>query len=67
MNTDAKYSLHCEECGSESIALIGATCEWSTARQSWIVEDMYDPTFICGECQHESDECEERTAEEVSA
>jgi len=55
-----KYSIHCEKCGSESMALVGAICEWNIKTQSWIVEDMHDPSFVCGECYLESNECEER-------
>ena len=54
------FSVHCEKCGSTSIALIGAIAEWDMKAQGWRIEDMYDPTFVCGECGCESNECEER-------
>ena len=54
------FSVHCERCGSTSIALVGAICEWDMKAQGWRVEDMFDPTFVCGECYLESNECDER-------
>lgn len=54
------FSVHCEGCGSTSIALVGAICEWDMKAQGWRVEDMFDPTFVCGECYLESNECDER-------
>ena len=54
------FSVHCEGCGSTSIALVGAICEWDMKAQGWRVEDMFDPPFVCGECYLESNECDER-------
>jgi len=54
------FSIHCKECGSDSVVLIGAVAEWNMEAQGWRIEDIYDPTFVCGDCQHESNECEER-------
>ena len=54
------FSVHCEGCGSTSIALVGAICDWDMKAQGWRVEDMFDPTFVCGECYLESNECDER-------
>ena len=54
------FSVHCEGCGSTSIALVGAICEWDMKAQGWRDEDMFDPTFVCGECYLESNECDER-------
>ena len=58
------FSIHCKECGSESVVLIGAIAEWDMKAQGWRIEDMNNPSFICGECQHEDNECDERLIEE---
>ena len=29
------FSIHCKECGSESVVLIGAIAEWDMKAQGW--------------------------------